>query len=95
MKIQFRQSGGFAGLELGCELDTATLDASLAKQFEALAATDQPASPATTGADLTRYDIEILKGRRRKCLTFDDMNLTAEAAPRIELLSQRATPVAR
>lgn len=93
MKIQFRQSGGFAGLARGCDLDTTTLEKSEAEHIERLAAAAQTALPSTTGADLNCYEIEITEGGKKKTLTLDDMSMTAETAPLVELLAERAKPI--
>ncbi len=93
MKIQFRQSGGFAGLVRGCELDTTKLVKTEAARIEELAAAVQATVANAGGADLTCYEIEITDGRRKKSLKLDDMSLTEETAPLVELLAQRAKPV--
>lgn len=93
MKIQFRQSGGYAGLIRGCDLDTSTLSKSEATQIEQLASAAQATAPTSSGADLTCYEIEITDGRRKKSLTLDDMSLTEETAPLVELLAQHAKPL--
>ena len=93
MKIQFRQSGGFAGLIRGCDLDTKTLNKSEAEHIERLASAAKSPAATPTGADLTSYEIEITDGGRKKKLTLDDMSLTAETAPLVELLAQHAKPI--
>ena len=93
MKIQFRQSGGVAGLMRGCDLDTTKLSKSEAEQLKRLASAAQSLVSTTTGADLTCYEIEITDGSRKKTLTLDDMSMTAETAPLVELLAQRAKPL--
>ena len=64
-----------------------------AEHIERLASAAKSPAATTTGADLTSYEIEITDGGRKKKLTLDDMSLTAETAPLVELLAQHAKPI--
>ena len=95
MKIQFRQSGGFAGLTRSCKLDTASMSPADAGQLESMArASTKSPGVSTTGADMICYEIEITDGGRKRKLIVDDMTLTAELAPLVEYLTQQAKPQA-
>lgn len=94
MKIRFRQTGGFAGLSLGSELDSEQLPATEAGELERLitqAGLDQVGSKKSRGADLTNYEMTVEdKGRTIKA-SFDDMTIPADAQPLLDFLKSRAT----
>jgi hypothetical protein len=93
MKIRFRQTGGFAGLSLGSELDSEKLPAAEAGELERLirqAALDQVGTKKSRGADLTNYEMTVEdKGRTTKA-SFDDMTIPVNAQPLLDFLRSRA-----
>lgn len=93
MKIQFRQSGGFAGLTRGCTIDTSRLSPADASELEKLtrASTHSP-GVSDSGADMIQYTIEIDDKGQRRSLLVDDMTLTPELAPLVDFLMQHAKP---
>ncbi len=95
MKLRYRQSGGFAGLSLGLDLDTEKLPPSEASELERLvqqAALDQVGVKKSRGGrDLTSYEMTVEdKGRTTKA-SFDDMTIPANAQPLLDFLRSRAT----
>jgi hypothetical protein len=95
--VRFRQTGGFAGLSRGCELDTAELPRADAAELERLlAATDLAAvAPARArGADRQQYEVVVeRRGAPPVEARFDDGALTDELAALVTFLRKRAKPV--
>ena len=96
MIVRFMQSGGFAGLLKGCEIDTTTLPLEKAKELEKLVkASGISASGAVlsnTSRDLFEYEITIKDGGSEISATFDDESLPPSAKPLIGYLKKCATP---
>lgn len=97
MQITFRQSGGYAGLIMGCQIDTNSLTAEEAadlqtkvKQSGILQAQSQKTPHA---ADLLNYEITIETSQGKHQVTFDDSSLPQEALPLLEYLQRRAKPL--
>jgi hypothetical protein len=98
MKVSFRQSGGFGGLILGCELDTEKLPPAEAEEILRLmreSALDNIGTKSSVkGADLMTYEIMVAdKGRTTKA-AFDDMTMPANVRALVDFLSRRASAVA-
>ncbi len=94
MRLTFRQSGGFAGLTRGVEVDASELSEGLARAIEQLVRSGAKASQATPEArDLTTYALTIEDAGRTHQLAFDDMSIPAEAGPLLAYLQRRAKPV--
>lgn len=97
MKVRFRQTGGFAGLARGCELDAAHLPRADADELARLLATAQleaitPARPR--GADRQQYDLVLEReGEPAVEVRFDDAALTDELAALVAFLRKRSKPV--
>jgi hypothetical protein len=97
MKVSFRQSGGFAGLMLGCDLDTESLAAAEAEELLRLvrqAALENGTKTSSRGADLTRYEIVLTDNGRTIKVVFDDTTILDNARPLVEFLSRRSRAVA-
>jgi hypothetical protein len=96
MLVKFRQTGGFAGLSRGCDLDSAALSPSDAAELERLvraAGLDKLKSARGPGADRQQYEIEVHDGARRVAATFDDSALTDPVAALVAFLKARAKPM--
>lgn len=97
MKIRFRQSGGFAGLVRGTELDTAALAGPEAAELERLVAAARLASTkhtAARGADRQQYEIVVEReGGPKVEARFDDGALSDELAALVAFLRARARPI--
>jgi hypothetical protein len=97
MKVRFRQSGGFAGLVRGAELDTDSLPPTQAAELERLvAAASLPSGKRATaaGADRQQYEIAVERtGAHRIESRFGDGDLTDELAALVAFLRARAKPV--
>ena len=98
MKVGFHQSGGYAGLLKGCEIDTENLPAEKAKEIhelvQASAIADSGAYLSNSSRDLHQYDITIDDGASKKSVTYDDETLPASAKALIGYLKKCAKPEA-
>ena len=99
MKIVYRQSGGFAGLYRGCELDVAELPAAEAAEVERLLARGRAggnaagASPSPPGArDLMSHEVRIEGDDGETMVSFDDAGVPAGAEALIRYLQKRSGP---
>ena len=96
MKMSFRQTGGFAGIMHGCEIDTSLMKDKQSFDIESIARACK-ASPgfSKSGADLIRYEIEIHEGAAKREIKADDMTLTPEIAKLVEVLAEHARALPR
>lgn len=96
-KVQFRQSGGFAGLVRGSELsDAEELSATERQALEryARSSRDAPAANASRARDLVGYEIELDTDEGKIQLEFDEANVPDNLAALVGKLAKRAKPVA-
>lgn len=94
MKLRFRQSGGFAGLERGCEVAVAALAPELRMLLEhALTHASAPSSSSPGGADLTQYSLVVDTPGKARELRFDDATLPPALAPLLAHLTAKSTPL--
>jgi len=94
MKLTFRQSGGFAGLSLGCEIDDAVLPRGEAAQLRQLVEQSGLVDVATpAGArDVTTYQITIETPDGVRRATFHDLAVPEPMRPLLDYLLRRAGP---
>jgi len=97
MKIRFLQTGGFAGLARGVELDASALPRAEADELARLLATAklEALKPARArGADRQQYDLVLEhEGQPAIEVRFDDGALTDELAALVAFLRKRSKPV--
>ena len=97
MKVSFRQSGGFAGLIRGVDLDTSKMDADQTSELEALvnASGIEGSKKARTHAarDLVQYDITIEQDKQVSKLSFDDKTVSDTVQPLLKYLRSQARPM--
>jgi hypothetical protein len=99
MKIIFRQSGGYAGLRLGYEVDTASLPAEEATKLESLVQqsgileTRNTTNTTPTARDLFQYQITVETQGTNIQVSFDDLSLTPGIEPLLDYLQDRAHSV--
>ena len=97
MKVSFRQSGGFAGLVKGVDLDSSKLDATQAQQLEGLVAASgiQGNTSVRTQAarDQFQYEITIEQNNQVSKLSFDDHTVPAVAQALYAYLKPQARPM--
>ena len=96
MKIRFRQTGGFGGLVLGCDLETSTLPPAEAQELTRLVKQADlgkiHARRNEKGRDLQIYEIAVENEITAKA-SFDDMSMPANIRPLLDFLRQRARAV--
>lgn len=96
MKLRFRQTGGFGGLVLGCDLDTSTLPPAEAQELERLIKQADLKKAQTKRSDkardLQQYEIAVENEVTAKA-SFDDMSVEASVKPLLDFLRQRARAV--
>lgn len=97
MQVRFRQSGGFAGLRRGCDLDTDTLPAEEAANLRSLVEQSgvlQAQSGRTAKArDLFNYEITIETSDGTHLVTFDDGSKPEGIEPLLEYLQNLSEPL--
>jgi hypothetical protein len=96
--VRFTQSGGFAGLVKGCEIDTTTLSPANAKELEQLVKAAAISASgeflSRSGRDLQQYEITIEDGGRKTSVIFDDQTAPQSAKPLIGYLKKCSKPQA-
>ncbi|BAY09923.1 protealysin inhibitor emfourin [Calothrix sp. NIES-2098] len=97
MKVKFSQSGGYAGLIRGCELDTDSLPADEAAKLKSLVEQSgilHAQSKSTPQArDLLNYKITIETNEGAPTVSFDDLSLPENAQPLLKYLQGCAKPM--
>ena len=96
MKVRFRQTGGFGGLVLGCDLDTSALPPADAQELTRLikqAKLEKVQHKRSEKArDLQNYEIAVENDVTVRT-SFDDMSVDANVEPLLDFLRQRARAV--
>jgi hypothetical protein len=93
MKVRFRQTGGFGGLVLGCDLDTSALPPAEAQELARLVKQANLEKIRTRRSekarDLQNYEIAVENEVNVKA-SFDDMSVDANVEPLLDFLRDRA-----
>ena len=94
MKITFRQSGGFAGMLRGAEMDAQALDPQQTAELKRLL--DQKTAAQSRGAgkarDLHQYELTVEDGGKKRTLQFDDSQVPEALRPLLKTLKQQSKP---
>jgi hypothetical protein len=94
MKIRFRQTGGFGGLVLGCDLDTSALPPTEAQELARLVKQANLEKIQTRRSekarDLQNYEIAVEGDGMTAKATFDDMSVDADVERLLDFLRDRA-----
>lgn len=97
MKVKFSQSGGFAGLSRGCDLDTDSLPSDEAATLQSLVQESgilQAKSGRSPNArDLFNYEITVETSQGVHNVSFDDLSMPEGVEPLLEYLQNQAKPV--
>jgi hypothetical protein len=97
MKVRFRQTGGFAGLIMGCDLDTSTRSPAEAQELARLIKQANLEKTQTRRSDKARdlqnYEIAVEGAGITAKATFDDMSVDANVEPLLDFLRKRARAV--
>jgi hypothetical protein len=95
MKVHYRQSGGFGGLLMGCDLDTAEMPPRDAEELARLvkqAQLDKAASQRSpSGRDLLNHRISVDDDGHSSSASFDDMTVPSHVQPLLDFLTARIT----
>lgn len=93
-RVRFQQSGGFAGLVRGCDVEAASLDAADLRALEQQAeAGSRGASRSPAARDTLTYEITLETEAGTKTLEFDELNVPADLAVLVARLSKQCRPV--
>ena len=96
MKVTFRQSGGVAGLNEGCELDTAGLSPKEAARLRSLIERSDLASTLSRrteqARDLCCYEMTVETDDGVHHLSFDEMSLPESLRSLVQYLRSHAKP---
>jgi hypothetical protein len=97
VKISYRETGGFAGLKRGAEIDLESLPPGEAKRLRTLVERAHLGSVhrrgPSTARDLVGYEVAVEDDDGRTTVTrFDDATVPESAAPLLEALRKRARP---
>ncbi|MEW6349295.1 MAG: protealysin inhibitor emfourin [Thermodesulfobacteriota bacterium] len=96
MKLRFRQSGGFAGLIRGCEIDTDSLPqeeaASLHKLVNKSGILKGVKQSNPEARDLIGYEVIVETTEGVFQVAFDDLSVPKDAAGLLEFLQGKAQP---
>ncbi|MFB2772751.1 protealysin inhibitor emfourin [Pelatocladus sp. BLCC-F211] len=101
MKVKFSQSGGYAGLRRGCELDTDSLPSDEAAKLQSLVEQSgilqAESRHAPHARDLFNYNItiETSEDDAIRTVSFDDLSLPESAEPLLEYLQDCAKPLSK
>jgi len=97
MKVRFRQTGGFGGLVLGCDLDTSTLPPAEAQDLTRLIKQANlekiRAKPSQKARDLQNYEIAVESNEINAKVSLDDMSVEANLEPLLQFLRRRARAI--
>jgi hypothetical protein len=97
IRIQFRRSGGFAGIPLTAATTADQLAGDHAAQVhrlltEAEAPDGARPAPAAAGADMFRYELDLDDGQRHRTLAWNETQVPAEIRPLLGTLTTLARP---
>jgi hypothetical protein len=94
MRIRYRESGGYAGLLRGAEVEAEDLPPDAAAALDALVERggEPRPEPARAARDQMAYEISVATEGGPVNLRFDDADLPEEALPLLDYLRERAGP---
>ncbi|WP_199338138.1 protealysin inhibitor emfourin [Nostoc sp. FACHB-133] len=99
MKVKFVQSGGYAGLRRGCEVDTNLLPSNEAAKLKSLVEQSgilqkAKSNHAPHARDLFNYNITVETAEGEQCnVSFDDLSLPEGIQPLLNYLQSCAYPL--
>ena len=94
MEITFQRSGGFAGITMGGDVDTAKLPPAEARELERLvekleaSGAGEAAPPGKP--DRFQYEVTVRRGKQERCYRLAEQELTADARELVKRLTERA-----
>jgi emfourin len=95
--IEFRRSGGFAGISLTATATADELPAEQAAQVQRLLAADMPppapdTAPGGGGADRFQYQLDLDDGQQHRSFAWDEAQVPEPIRPVLGALTRLATP---
>jgi hypothetical protein len=92
-KIRFRQSGGFAGLVRGCDVEFNVLDDADRAALERHARSGSTTGAPSEARDQIVYEIEMETDAGVRRLAFDEANVPKDLATLVQALAKRSKPM--
>ncbi len=94
MRVEFRQSGGFAGLVRGCELDSAELPPEAQRALERVVREARAISAPRPGrlADALAYELRCVRDGAELRVRFDEVSLSPAQQAVVESLTPYLRP---
>jgi len=92
-KIRFRQSGGFAGLVRGCDVEFNELDVAFRTALERHAGSGPTPVAPSKARDQIVYEIEMETDAGVRRLEFDEATVPNDLAPLVQALAGRSKPM--
>ena len=92
-KLRFRQSGGFAGLVRGCDVEFNELDVAFRAALERHARSGPTAVAPSEARDQIVYEIEMETDAGVRRLEFDEASVPKDLAPLVQALAKRSKPM--
>ncbi len=102
IRIEFRRSGGFAGIPLVAAIDTGQLTDEHSTEVQRLLAAEEVAQPPDqtmsrggAGADRFQYALSLSDGQRHRDFAWDDGQVPSPIRPLLERLTRLSRPAPR
>ena len=92
-KIRFRQSGGFAGLVRGCDVEFDALDVADRAALERHARSGSTKGAPSEARDQIVYEIDMETDAGVRRLEFDEASVPKDLAPLVQALAKRSKPM--
>lgn len=92
-KIRFRQSGGFAGLVRGCDVELDVLDVADRAALERHAKSGSTTRAPSEARDQIVYEIDLETDAGVRRLEFDEASIPNDLAPAVKALAARSKPM--
>ncbi len=94
MKVSFRRSGGFAGMFMGCEIDTSAQKDSDSSELESLVKSSgimtQSSQRVPQARDVFQYSFDIEADGSKHSVTLDQLSVPEPVKPLVEFLMKRS-----
>ena len=92
-KIRFRQSGGFAGLVRGCDVEANVLDVADRAALERHTRSGPTTGAPSEARDQIVYEIEMETDAGVRRLEFDEASVPKDLARLVKALAERSKPM--
>ena len=95
VQVEFRRSGGFAGIDMTATVDASELPTEQAETLSQLVAkppVGAKASPAHGAADQFSYEVTLRDGQQTRTLHWSEADVPDDVRPVLASLTRRAKP---